>query len=414
MIAVIGGGAAGMMAAIAAAQRGADVTLIEQNKICGKKLLITGKGRCNITNACPTEDIFRNIPTNPRFLYSAVYSFSNYDTVDFFEQSGVPTKVERGERVFPQSDRAASVADALVRKMRSLGVIILHGKADKILTDGERVTGVSVDGKTVAASAVILATGGKSYPRTGSDGFGYGIAEKLGHSITKLRPALVPVETFEDTKPIMGLSLKNVTLTVTDRSGKKLHSELGELLFTHFGLSGPLVLSASSHMGSEPEKTIVEIDLKPALSEQKLEQRILRDFSKYINKDFRNALSDLLPQKLIDTVIARSEIDPFKKVNSVTREERRRLVSVIKRLSFTVKRYRPIEEAIVTSGGVSVREINPKTMESKIVKGLYFAGEIIDVDAYTGGFNLQIAFSTGHLAGESAAEGELENDKNSD
>lgn len=414
MIAVIGGGAAGMMAAIAAAQRGADVTLIEQNKICGKKLLITGKGRCNITNACPTEDIFRNIPTNPRFLYSAVYSFSNYDTVDFFEQSGVPTKVERGERVFPQSDRAASVADALVRKMRSLGVIILHGKADKILTDGERVTGVSVDGKTVAASAVILATGGKSYPRTGSDGFGYGIAEKLGHSITKMRPALVPVETFEDTKPIMGLSLKNVTLTVTDRSGKKLHSELGELLFTHFGLSGPLVLSASSHMGSEPEKTIVEIDLKPALSEQKLEQRILRDFLKYINKDFRNALSDLLPQKLIDTVIARSEIDPFKKVNSVTREERRRLVSVIKRLSFTVKRYRPIEEAIVTSGGVSVREINPKTMESKIVKGLYFAGEIIDVDAYTGGFNLQIAFSTGHLAGESAAEGELENDKNSD
>ena len=414
MIAVIGGGAAGMMAAIAAAQRGADVTLIEQNKICGKKLLITGKGRCNITNACPTEDIFRNIPTNPRFLYSAVYSFSNYDTVDFFEQSGVSTKVERGERVFPQSDKAASVADALVRKMRSLGVIILHGKADKILTDGERVTGVSVDGKTVAASAVILATGGKSYPRTGSDGFGYGIAEKLGHSITKLRPALVPVETFEDTKPIMGLSLKNVTLTVTDRSGKKLHSELGELLFTHFGLSGPLVLSASSHMGSEPEKTIVEIDLKPALSEQKLEQRILRDFSKYINKDFRNALSDLLPQKLIDTVIARSEIDPFKKVNSVTREERRRLVSVIKRLSFTVKRYRPIEEAIVTSGGVSVREINPKTMESKIVKGLYFAGEIIDVDAYTGGFNLQIAFSTGHLAGESAAEGELGNDKNSD
>lgn len=414
MIAVIGGGAAGMMAAIAAAQRGADVTLIEQNKICGKKLLITGKGRCNITNACPTEDIFRNIPTNPRFLYSAVYSFSNYDTVDFFEQSGVSTKVERGERVFPQSDKAASVADALVRKMRSLGVIILHGKADKILTDGERVTGVSVDGKTVAASAVILATGGKSYPRTGSDGFGYGIAEKLGHSITKLRPALVPVETFEDTKPIMGLSLKNVTLTVTDRSGKKLHSELGELLFTHFGLSGPLVLSASSHMGSEPEKTILEIDLKPALSEQKLEQRILRDFSKYINKDFRNALSDLLPQKLIDTVIARSEIDPFKKVNSVTREERRRLVSVIKRLSFTVKRYRPIEEAIVTSGGVSVREINPKTMESKIVKGLYFAGEIIDVDAYTGGFNLQIAFSTGHLAGESAAEGELENDKNSD
>ena len=414
MIAVIGGGAAGMMAAIAAARRGADVTLIEQNKICGKKLLITGKGRCNITNACPTEDIFRNIPTNPRFLYSAVYAFSNYDTVDFFEQSGVPTKVERGERVFPQSDKAASVADALVRKMRSLGVIILHGKADKILTDGERVTGVSAEGKAVAASAVILATGGKSYPRTGSDGFGYGIAEKLGHSITKLRPALVPVETFEDTKPIMGLSLKNVTLTVTDRSGKKLHSELGELLFTHFGLSGPLVLSASSHMGSEPEKTIVEIDLKPALSEQKLEQRILRDFSKYINKDFRNALSDLLPQKLIDTVIARSEIDPFKKVNSVTREERRRLVSVIKRLSFTVKRYRPIEEAIVTSGGVSVREINPKTMESKIVKGLYFAGEIIDVDAYTGGFNLQIAFSTGHLAGESAAEGELENDKNSD
>ena len=414
MIAVIGGGAAGMMAAIAAAQRGADVTLIEQNKICGKKLLITGKGRCNITNACPTEDIFRNIPTNPRFLYSAVYAFSNYDTVDFFVQSGVPTKVERGERVFPQSDRAASVADALVRKMRLLGVTILHGKADKILTDGERVTGVSAGGKTVAANAVILATGGKSYPRTGSDGFGYGIAEKLGHSITKLRPALVPVETFEDTKPIMGLSLKNVTLTVTDRSGSKLHSELGELLFTHFGLSGPLVLSASSHMGSEPEKTILEIDLKPALSEQKLEQRILRDFSKYINKDFRNALSDLLPQRLIDTVIARSEIDPFKKVNSVTREERRRLVNVIKRMSFTVRRYRPIEEAIVTSGGVSVREINPKTMESKIVGGLYFAGEIIDVDAYTGGFNLQIAFSTGHLAGESAAEGELENDKNSD
>lgn len=399
-----------MMAAIAAAERGAETVLIEQNKICGKKLLITGKGRCNITNACPTEDIFSNIPTNPRFLYSAVYGFTNYDTVDFFEQNGVPTKVERGERVFPQSDRSVSVVNALVRKMQSVGVKIVHGKAEEILSENGRVTGVSVGGRVLCADAVILAAGGKSYPRTGSDGYGYELARRLGHTVTELHPALVPIETMEDTRQIMGLSLRNVTLSAADSHGKKLHSEIGELLFTHFGLSGPLVLSASSHMGENPAGTVVEIDLKPALSEQKLEQRLLRDFAKYINKDFRNALSDLLPQKLIDTVVARTEIDPYKKVNSVTREERRRLAEIIKKLTFTVKGYRPIEEAIVTSGGISVREINPKTMESKVVGGLYLAGEIIDVDAYTGGFNLQIAFSTGHLAGESAFKGVFEND----
>ncbi len=403
MVTVVGGGPAGMMACISAAENGAKVILIERNDGVGKKLLITGKGRCNITNACSTEDLFLNIPTNPSFLYSAIYSFTNYDTISFFEDLGVETKVERGERVFPVSDKASDVNNALKEKMRQLGIKIIYDKVTDIIVEKNSVKAVKTKNSLINTDSVILATGGMSYPKTGSDGNGYYLAKKCSHSIIEPKPTLIAVETKEKTAHLMGLSLRNVSLTVLNENEKSIYTDFGEMLFTHFGLSGPIVLSSSSHMGSEPLGKIIEIDLKPALSEKELDERILRDFSKFTNKDFRNSLGELLPIKLIDHIIKLSEIDPFKKVNSITKDERKRLLYTIKHLRFTVKKYRPIEEAIVTSGGINVKEINSSTMESKLIKGLYFAGEVIDVDAYTGGFNLQIAFSTGHLAGKKAA-----------
>lgn len=408
MIVVIGGGAAGMMAAIRAAQNGAQVTLLEKNADLGKKLRITGKGRCNVTNACATEDIFGNIPTNHNFLYSAIYNFTNYDTMSFFEECGVSLKTERGERVFPQSDRAVDIVDALRKKMQALGVKVVRARAVEVVVQDGCVTAVRTENLLIYCKSAIVATGGKSYPRTGSDGDGYTMAQKCGHSVTKIKGALVPVETVESTKELMGLSLRNVEVTVYDKNNKKKYSDFGEMLFTHFGLTGPVILSSSSHMGDNPQGVRVEIDLKSALDEQTLDKRLLRDFEKNKNKNFENSLSDLLPSKMIDYIVRLSGIDPYKKVNSITKEERKRLLYCLKHLSFTVKSYRSIDEAIVTSGGVNVKEINASTMESKIVKGLYFAGEVIDVDAYTGGFNLQIAFSTGALAGEKAAQKENE------
>lgn len=409
MIVVIGGGAAGMMAAIRAAQCGAQVTLLERNREMGKKLRITGKGRCNVTNACPTEEIFENIPTNHRFLYSALYSFTNYDVMSFFEECGVPLKEERGQRVFPKSDKAADIVSALKRKMEELNIKIVQGRAEEILTENGRVKGVKADTLTLFCDRVILATGGKSYPMTGSEGDGYVMAKKLGHTVTNIKGSLVPLETSENTKELMGLSLKNISVTVFDKNGRRVFSDFGEMLFTHFGITGPVILSSSSHMGDDPEGTRVEIDMKPALDEQTLDKRILRDFQKYQNRNFENALSELLPNKMIDYIVSISGIDRYKKVNSITKDERKTLLDLLKHLTFTIKKYRPIAEAIVTSGGIDVREINASTMESKKTEGLYFAGEIIDVDAYTGGFNLQIAFSTGYLAGEKAAEKEMEN-----
>ncbi len=407
MISVIGGGPAGMMAAIAAAENGAEVVIIEKNDRLGKKLRITGKGRCNLTNACQTEDIFENIPQNKRFLYSAIYGFSNFDVIEFFEKNGVPTKIERGERVFPVSDKAEDIVNALKNKMGELGIKVIRTTLEEILVDDEKVCGIKTKKGIIDCESVIIATGGKSYPQTGSDGSGYKIAKKLGHSVTDIHPALVPVETYEDASKLMGLSLRNVSVTV--KLGiKKTYDGFGEMLFSHFGLTGPLILSASSHMGKNPDGAVVEIDLKPALDEITLDARILRDFQKFINKNFENALSELLPNKMIDYIIEKSGIDPHKKVNLITKEERRSLLNAIKHLTFTVKKYRPVEEAIITSGGINVKEINASTMESRLVKNLYFAGEIIDVDAYTGGFNLQIAFSTGHLAGVNAAVNEVE------
>ena len=406
MVTVIGGGPGGMMAAISAAQNGASVTLIEKNNDLGKKLRITGKGRCNVTNGCSTEDIFKNIPTNHRFLYSAIYAFSNYDVMDFFENCGVPLKTERGERVFPVSDKAADIVDALREKLSKLNVRIVKDTAVEILTENGMVKGVKTGKGVYFSDSVILATGGTSYPNTGSDGSGYSLAEKFGHTIATIKPALVPVETYEDTAPLMGLSLKNIEVTVYDKNNKKMYNDFGEMLFSHYGLTGPVILSSSSRMGENPDGVKIKIDMKPALDEKTLDKRILRDFEKYCNRNFENALSDLLPAKMIDYIVEKSEIDRFKKVNSITKEERERLLFLLKHLSFTVKKYRPVDEAIVTSGGINIKEINSSTMESKIVSGLYFAGEIIDVDAYTGGFNLQIAFSTGYLAGEKAAEKE--------
>jgi predicted Rossmann fold flavoprotein len=399
-IGIIGGGPAGMTAAIFAAEFGAKVAIIEKNDRLGKKLLITGKGRCNVTNDSDINTHIENIPTNPRFMYAALNGFKPSDTMNFFESLGVPLKTERGNRVFPVSDRSADICGALKRRLNQLGVEIIHERAEHIITAENRVAGVSTDKGSHEFDAVILCTGGASYPLTGSTGDGYKMARELGHTVTPLKPALVPVECEEKwVRDLMGVSLKNVTLTVFDAGGNEVYSEQGELLFTHFGLSGPLVLSASSHMKKLPGmKYSLKIDLKPALDEKTLDKRLQSDFAKYSNKDFINALGDLLPVKLIPVVVSLSGIDGRKKVNIITREERRALLETLKNLPLTAVRFRPIDEAIVTSGGISVKEISPKTLESKLVSGLYFAGEIIDVDAYTGGFNLQIAFSTAHLA----------------
>ncbi len=399
MIAVIGGGAAGMMAAITAARAGKEVTLIEHNNRLGKKLAITGKGRCNVTNDCDTEELFGNIPQNPKFLYSAIYSFSNYDVKEFFENLGVKLKVERGMRVFPESDKAKDIVDALSNEMKRLKVRIVHDHVYEVDTKEGAVCAVRCKNGYVKADRVLLATGGMSYPLTGSTGDGYKMAQKLGHSITELKPSLIPIVARE-VSSLQGLSLKNVSVTLLDEKGKKLYTDLGEMIFTHYGMSGPIILSASGHMRKPGEYTLV-LDLKPALDKKTLDARILRDFEKYRNRDFINSLDDLLPQKMIPFVVKRSGIDERKKVNEITKEERSGLVDAIKEIKIKTEGFRPISEAIITAGGVSVKEIDPSTMESKIVKGLYFAGEIIDTDAYTGGFNLQIAFSTGHLAGES-------------
>lgn len=400
---VIGGGAAGMMAAGTAAENGRSVMLIEKNNKLGKKLAITGKGRCNITNACDdVETLLKNTVTNRRFLYSAFYGFDNFQTISFFEKMGVATKVERGERVFPQSDKSADVVNALRKFLTDNNVEIIRDEVLEIKAADGVVCGVECSARGfIEADRVIVATGGLSYPVTGSTGDGYEWARALGHTIVEPKPSLVPLEVdLPGGDGLCGLSLKNIALEVKNSKGKKIYSDFGEMMFAHFGLTGPVILSASAHMkDADTEKYKVKIDLKPALSEKQLDDRILRDFSENINKDFINSLDRLLPKKLIPVITELSQIEPHKKVNSVTAAERKRLTELLKNLEFEVKGLCPIEQAIITSGGVSVKEINPSTMESKRVSGLFFAGEIIDVDALTGGFNLQIAFSTARLAG---------------
>ena len=404
-IAVIGGGAAGMMAAGYLATLGADITLYERNRKTGAKLLITGKGRCNVTNACDIPTFINNVMRNPRFLYTALSRFSPEDTVSFFESAGVPLKVERGNRVFPVSDNAADIVMALRHYVSDNGVKTVFARVQEIVKEGDGFR-VLTSERAVPFDAVIIATGGKSYQKTGSTGDGYHFAKAFGHTVTPLHGSLVPLECEEGLcRALQGLSLRNVGVKAYDESGKAVYDDFGELMFTHFGITGPTVLSMSAHLHDiGRKKYTVSIDLKPALDEATLDKRLLSDFAKYPNCNFDNALGDLLPKKLIEPYVRLVGISPFKKVNEITKEERRRMIEVLKHLTLTVKRTRPIEEAIVTSGGVDVREINPKTMESKLVPGLFFAGEVLDVDAYTGGFNLQIAFSTARLAAEGALD----------
>ena len=400
---VVGGGAAGMMAAITAAENGAQVTLLERNDRLGKKLYITGKGRCYVTNDCAPEDFFQNVPRNPRFLYSAVYAFPPREVMAWFEARGCALKTERGNRVFPQSDKSASVIDALRAELRRLGVRVLQERALDIVTQDGAVCGIETDGGFHKTERVILATGGCSYPQTGSTGDGYRMLEKLGHTIVPPVGSLVPlVEKGYDCKQMQGLALKNVTLRLVNQKGKTVFEEFGELLFTHFGLSGPVVLSASAHMNEKDAYTVL-LDLKPALDEQKLDLRLLRDFEKFQNRDFENALVELVPRSMIPVIVRRSGIPAEEKVHSITREQRRALLELMKRFPVEIACKAPVEEAIVTSGGVKVSEIEPGTMQSKRVRGLYVAGELLDVDAYTGGFNLQIAWATGRAAGLAAA-----------
>ena len=408
VVAVVGGGAAGLMAAITAAEAGATVLLFERNNRTGKKLRITGKGRCNLTNDCDLNTFLANVPSNPRFLYAALSRFGTADTKDFFETLGVPLKTERGNRVFPVSDKAGDVVEALNRKCRALGVQTIFRRVQGLVARDGAVCGVKTSDGVINADAVILCTGGKSYPMTGSDGDGYRFVTDLGHTVTELHPSLVPlVAEGKLCASMQGLSLKNVALCIKQSaSGKSVYEDFGEMLFTHFGLTGPLILSASAHLSDiKPGKYTAHIDLKPALDEKTLDLRLRSDFAKYNNRDFVNALDDLLPQKMIEPFVRLCGVDARKKVNSITREERERIVKTMKDIAVPLKGFRPIDEAIITRGGISVKEIDPKTMRSKLVDGLYFAGEIIDVDAYTGGFNLQIAFSTAVAAGVAAAEG---------
>ncbi len=393
-----------MMAAVSAAKRETAVTLLEPNERLGKKLNITGKGRCNLTNHAGLEELLANIPRNGKFLYSAFSRFSAQDTMALFEDLGVPLKTERGNRVFPVSNRAFDVSAALERRLKKLGVRIVRDRATHLELASGVVRGVTGERKRYPAEAVILATGGVSYPATGSTGEGHRMAKETGHTVTPLRGSLVPLRDFGVGKTLQGLSLRNVELTVFEDS-KKIYTDFGELMFTHFGLSGPLVLSASAHMRRFGERAYhLEIDLKPALDEAALDRRLLSDFEKYSNQDFCNALDDLLPKKLIPEIIRASEIDPRQKVHNITREQRRGLLRILKHFPVAIAGPCPVTDAIVTSGGVKVTEIDPATMESKLARGLYFAGEIIDVDGYTGGFNLQIAWSTGWAAGFSAAD----------
>ena len=408
-VVVIGGGAAGLLAAGTACRNGAAVTVIEQNDRPGKKILISGKGRCNVTNDCTPSEFIPNVTKNGKFLFSAINRFSPQDMKELLESLGVELKTERGRRVFPMSDKSSDILSALTRY--ASGCSFVRAKAKAIALELDRAVGVVTDQGTFECDSVILATGGASYPLTGSDGSGYRIARAAGHTVTPLIPSLVPLTSPSPLcAEMQGLSLKNVALTLYDGE-RALYRDFGEMLFTHFGFSGPMILSASAHLRNTDFGNVrVEIDLKPALDEQTLEKRILSDFAKYVNRDAQNGLNDLLPQKMILPFLALADVDPRKKINVLTRAERERMLSTLKRFTLPVSGFRPIEEAIVTSGGVSVKEINPKTMSSRLVKGLYFAGEIMDVDAYTGGYNLQIAFSTGFLAGESAA-GFRANDK---
>jgi hypothetical protein len=396
---IIGGGAAGCFAAVHAARFGKTVLLFEKNERLGRKLRITGKGRCNVTNNSSTEEHMKNIPVNPRFMYSSFASFDAESTMSFFEELGVPLKTERGNRVFPVSDKADDIADALAKEMKKLGVKVINRRVSKILTENGAVCGVSAGGEEYRSQSVLIACGGKSYPATGSTGDGYTLAQALGHTVTELKPSLVPlVSPDKYCAEMMGLSLRNVTLDLMD-GNKSIYSEMGEMLFTHFGVSGPLVLSASSHIRDmQPNRYRLIIDLKPALSPEQLDARIQRDFAENLNRDFQNGIRKLLPAKLIPAAVKLSEIAPERKINGITKEERRKFGELIKAFPVRISGFRPIDEAIITSGGVSTREINPKTMESKLVSGLFFAGEVIDVDAYTGGFNLQIAFSTAYTA----------------
>lgn len=404
-IVVVGGGAAGMMAAICAAEQGAEVTLLEPNERLGKKLNITGKGRCNVTNNADLETLLANIPKNGKFLYSAFSKFDGRDAMAFFEKIGVPLKTERGNRVFPVSDRAFDVSGALERRLRALKVSMVRDRAISLGLIEGAVTGVVGEKRAYPADAVILATGGVSYPATGSTGEGHRMAGEAGHTITPLQGSLVPLkEQGNLCARMQGLSLRNVSLTVFEND-KKIYTDFGEMLFTHFGVSGPLVLSASAHMRRFDKKQYrLEIDLKPALDEQTLDKRILSDFEKHSNSDFCNALDELLPQKLIPVLVELTGIPPHQKVHDITKEQRRDLLRLLKHFPVAVAGVRPVTDAIITSGGVKVSEISPTTMESKLVKGLYFAGELIDVDAYTGGFNLQIAWATGRAAGIAAAQ----------
>lgn len=403
-IVVVGGGAAGMMAAISAAERGGDVTLLEPNERLGKKLNITGKGRCNVTSNAGAEELLANVPRNGKFLYSVFSRFNGRDAMAFFETLGVPLKTERGNRVFPVSDRAFDVSAALERRLKALGVSLVRDRALALETADGAVQAAAGERRRYPAEAVILATGGVSYPATGSTGEGHRMAAEAGHTVTPLHGSLVPLRDFGVGRELQGLSLRNVGLTVFENN-KKLYTDFGEMVFTHFGVSGPLILSASAHMRRFGERAYrLEIDLKPALDEQTLDRRLLADFEKYANHDFCNALDDLLPQKLIPMVIRISEIEPRRKVHDITREQRRGLLTILKHFPVVIAGPCPVTDAIVTSGGVKVGEINPNTMDSKLVKGLYFAGEVIDVDAYTGGFNLQIAWATGRAAGFAAAK----------
>ena len=404
-----------MMAAISASQNGKKVLLLEKNSLLGKKLLITGKGRCNVTSSLPIEEFIKNTPGNGKFLYSSYNSFTNKDIINFLEKQGLKLKEERGNRIFPVTDKAKDVLDCFEKKLKQLNVKILYNqKVIEILTLEEnkikKVVGVKTENNTFYADKVILATGGKSYPLTGSTGDGYELAKKIGHTITKIRPSLVPLSTYnlELLGNLQGLSLKNVKIKFVDKcKNKVIYEDFGEMLFTHFGVSGPVILSGSAHLVRyknidnlmQNKKLVLEIDFKPALSEEQLDSRILRDFSAEKNKAFKNSLDKLLPQKLIPVIIKLSEIDENKQVNSITKEERLALVRLLKCFDVHIKNFRKIEDAIITSGGINIKEINPKTMESKIVSGLFFAGEVIDVDCYTGGFNLQVAYSTGYVAG---------------
>ena len=407
-VAIIGGGAAGLLAGIAAAQNGAQVTIFEKMRLPGKKIMITGKGRCNITNACEIPEFIKNIPGNGRFLNSALHRFTNDDIVLLLESHGLQTKVERGGRVFPVSDKAKDVVDTLVKIFTEAGgKLQLDTKVIEILAKDGQVTGVKTISGVYPADAVILAAGGASYPGTGSDGGGAKLAAKLGHKIVPLRPSLVPLESdYPYVDDLPGLSLRNVQGTLT-ADGEKIGSEFGEMLFTHFGVSGPIILSLSNLAAKaldEGKEVELHIDLKPALSEEKLDARIQRDFTQYSKKQLANGMKDLLPQRLIPVVCDMAYLDEEKFINQISREERHRLLAALKNFCVPITSTRPLAEAIVTAGGVSVKEINPKTMESKLIRGLHFAGEVMDVDGYTGGYNLQAAFSSGHAAGMAAAE----------